>query len=652
MHIPFLSHIYTELQKRSFKPAPGQSGHHPRFKHSSLICIPAVLGMTLLLAGTSRELYLRQSSVQFRLATQQLFQEEMTASTLNMHYTIAHPEDYGIQTYEATLPYYQKENRQKSIASLQEEIAFYKSLDASKLSNRDAHSLRLLITYLESTLDTAQYPYYEEPLSPSSGMQSQLPILLAEYTFRCKRDVEDYLAILSQTGTYFDALLTFETEKKEAGLLSAASSLRNTAKQCRSILTQKALDREDHFLQLTFSDRLQELFDTDQIDAKEMETYIQQNNRILSEIMLPAYSRVAQGLEALADPQIILEGLAAKPDGAAYYEALLKSETGSHHTIREITQLLTEQLEAEYNRLNTLLKTIDPSCLTEAAYDHCNELFPLKNCADMLIDLRNRMEGLFPHFPQNASVTPSIHVKEVAPCLQDYCAPAFYLTPPLDDSIHNSIYINTKTTLSAIDLYTTLAHEGFPGHMYQTVYSNQLTVSQESTPIRQILWFGGYLEGWALYVEFMAYDYAAQIMAEQGEPEYEMLLQIEKHNRSTQLCLYALLDLFIHHENIGLQGTAELLARFGITNSASVSAIYEYIVEEPANYPKYYLGYLEILLLKESCRQAWGDAYSDYTFHKFFLENGPADFGTLNDLVTPPSSDPDIHDPIVKSSAS
>jgi len=178
-----------------------------------------------------------------------------------------------------------------------------------------------------------------------------------------------------------------------------------------------------------------------------------------------------------------------------------------------------------------------------------------------------------------------------------------------------------------------LAHEGFPGHLYQTVYHNQQLSGGDGTPVEEILWFGGYLEGWALYVEFLAYDYASQIMLECNYPDYAKLLQIEKYNRSTQLCIYSLLDVLIHHDNIGYQGTAEFLADFGITNSASVNNIYTYIVEEPANYPKYYLGYLEILRLKDTFKKNWGNEYSDYAFHKFLLDYGPADFGILNELA-------------------
>jgi len=571
---------------------------------------------------------------QYRRAVKQLFINEMSASTLNMHYTLADPENYGIDYYEPILPCYDSKEQQAGITALEESLYFYQDLDLTKLTDRDAHIANLLTVYLESTLDLGKYPYHRELLSPASGMQSQLPILLAEYTFRNRRDVEDYLAILSQTDVYFSSLLNFEREKKDAGLLMAASSLRNVAEQCRTILTTDALEKNEHFLQITFEERLQKLSnELTSLTSQEVDTYIEQNNHILYEIMLPAYQSLADGLDALADPAILLEGLAAKTDGAAYYEALLRSETGSVRNINDISRMLVTKLDEEFELLQALLDNVDYSLLSEDSYQKCNDLFPLKSCEEMLTDLRDRMNGLFPPFPDAGITTPSIHVKEVTPCLQEYCAPAFYLTPPLDDTLHNSIYINTDTTISAVDLYTTLAHEGFPGHLYQTVYSNQLQLQNDTTPIQQLLWFGGYLEGWALYVEFLAYDYAAQIIQEAGYPEYADLIKIEKHNRSTQLCLYSLLDILIHHKNADLQKTAEVLAQFGITNSASVSSIFEYIAEEPANYPKYYLGYLEILQLKDTCREAWGSDYSEYNFHKFFLENGPADFGTLQGLA-------------------
>lgn len=134
-------------------------------------------------------------------------------------------------------------------------------------------------------------------------------------------------------------------------------------------------------------------------------------------------------------------------------------------------------------------------------------------------------------------------------------------------------------------------------------------------------------------MEFLAYDYASDLLQESGLPEDAVLVQIEKHNRSLQLCLYSLLDIMIHYENASLHKITKVLENFGIQDSASANTIYNYIALEPCNYPKYYLGYLEILALQEKARALWGDAYTDYDFHAFYLDSGPADFLSLEEQL-------------------
>lgn len=89
----------------------------------------------------------------------------------------------------------------------------------------------------------------------------------------------------------------------------------------------------------------------------------------------------------------------------------------------------------------------------------------------------------------------------------------------------------------------------------------------------------------------------------------------------------------IHYENASFHKIAKVLENFGIKDSSSAAAIYSYIAQEPCNYLKYYLGYLEILSLKEEAKTAWAGAYTDYDFHCFYLDNGPADFLSLQEQL-------------------
>lgn len=565
----------------------------------------------------------------FHALTEKLFLEELSGSTLNLHYTLAYPEEYFPSGYQVILPAYSRESSLETNRSIETLLQKLSSFHPDRMPEKDAVLHRKLTRYLEQKQSMDRYLYYDDPLSPSSGAQSQLPILLAEYTFRTKRDVEDYLELLRQTDQYFSSLLTYEIERIDAGFGLSETSVEKVCEQCDSILPLADLKMGKHFLQSTFTDRLLPLTQSGVITAAEAEAYVRSNDQLLLRVLRPAYTNLKQGLSLLKTKDTPLTGLAAFPEGQEYYQVLLAVQTGSSRSISEIKTLLTEKLSEESQCLRELL-TENPQAA--ALYrDGKEPRFPLTTSGEMLTDLKLRMSKDFPAVPGDL---PGVAVKPVSKSLEPYSAPAFYLTSPLDATSENVIYINQSKTPKGLELYTTLAHEGFPGHLYQHVYSCRHLLEENDSPLHTLLWYGGYLEGWALYTEFLSYDYASQIYREASLEDAAIFTQIEKHSRSLQLCLYTLLDLKIHYDNYDENGIAPLLNQFGITRKEHHEAIFQYIAEEPANYPKYYLGYLEILSLRDKARAYWQESYSDLRFHTFLLEQGPADFGTLAEQLS------------------
>lgn len=560
-----------------------------------------------------------------------IFEEELSGNTLNLHYTLAQPEDYGIEHYPPVLPCYQPGNGEASMQRLEEYIETLEKIDVMQLSKEQQYTYALLSRFLAESQRGSLFAYYNEPLSPAAGMQSELPILLAEYTFRSKTDVEDYLTLLDQTDEYFASLLIYEQEKKDAGLLQADTSLQQVREQCYSIISEAELANGTHFLQTTFKERLEVLLAEGIITQEEAAKYVSANDRLLATVMQPAYEDLADGLFLLmGDGTSQPTGLAYLPLGREYYAWLVGRNTGSALSMEEIKALLYPHFELTYSRLHDVLQEENAIEIWLMNQDD----FPLFDAEDMLADLRARMEGNFPSLPGTSllsSAEPGLELKSVSPSLQEYCAPAFYLTPPLDDTENNVIYINEKNTPQGLNLYTTLAHEGYPGHLYQSVYSQRSMQKQSGAPVRQLLWYGGYQEGWALYVEFLSYDYAAALAAEQGDTDAAFAYTIEKYDRDMQLCLYALLDVSIHYDGAPYEQVQEILGVFGITDTDTTRRVYDYIAEEPSNYLKYYLGYLELLRLKDAARTKWGEDYSDLRFHTFLLDCGPSDFATLQE---------------------
>ena len=412
----------------------------------------AFLGLTLFLFTYQRD------EKRFESLTTKLFTEELEADTLDLHYTLANPADFGIHDYVPSLSCYSAESIPGSRAATENMLAALNALDADKLSPADARLWQLLTRSLENSLGLSGFLYYDEPLSPASGTQTQLPILLAEYAFRSRRDVEDYLALLGQTDEYFSSLLTYEQEKAAAGLSMPAAFLKEVREQCDSILTKEALETETHFLQTTFQERLEPLVKEGEITVTQAQNYIAQNHRLLKTVLLPAYAALGDGLLLLEDQSVLPCGLAGLPDGKAYYEKLLISETGSYRPISEIQKLLSDRFSSEYDQAAAILAS-HPLLAESYAHEEAGS-FPYKDASQMLLDLQQRMGGSFPPIPGEAA---QAAVKALSPSLEAYCAPAFYLTAPLDDTNANTIYINKKKTPGGLDLYTTLAHEGYPG---------------------------------------------------------------------------------------------------------------------------------------------------------------------------------------------
>lgn len=561
----------------------------------------------------------------------EIFRSELSGNTLTLHYTLKNPADYGIYEDEAHLPVYSPESQALSQAALTDWLEELSSINPEKLSPENQYGYTLLTRYLTLQQSLSAFTCYEEPLSPGSGMQQTLPVLFSEYRFQRRKDIDDYLSLLSQTGSYFQGLLSYEREKADAGLFMSTESLNTLVQGCETFLTEDAIDSGSHFLVESFTTRLTEFQKAypELLSDEVFDHYYQENIRILKEDVMPAYRDLAKEMTALSEsavPKDSLSDSGSRSEKQRYYTLLLQKSTGSARPVEEIQEMLYAQFDSLRRELLHLKKQ-DSSAV--AKHTH-----PL-SVEDILAFLQQDMRKDFPPLLSGSEARTdgllkkqlpavSCDIKYISKSLSASSAPAFFLTPQMDSFHKNVIYINPDSSLEGTALFTTLAHEAFPGHLYQTVYARESGIADRKNPLRGIMDYPGYAEGWALYAELASYDYAANYYAADTE--------VLKTSRSLELCLCSLLDLHIHYYGFDLPQTQALLAMFGIPEEAAQN-IYTYIEQEPASYLKYYLSYLEILSLKEEAAELWGENYSDYRFHQFYLDAGPSDFLSLRERL-------------------
>lgn len=545
-------------------------------------------------------LHAESSDRQFRTFTRSLFQTEVSANTISLHYTLRSPSDYGIAGIPATYgslssdPVAAKASVRNVLSSLQE-------FDPDTLSSENALTFKILDTYLKNASTGTDYLLYQEPLGPVSGIHTQLPVLLSEYSFYDTQDVETYLALLKETPFYFDSVIRFEQKKAASGLFMPDYQADSVLDTCQSFIDMG----KENYLVSTFDERIASL---DLLPENKKDSFQKENMKLVTEEIYPAYQNLITAIKSLKGKGMNEQGLSHFPYGKKYYEYLVRQTTGCNESISRLRLMTRAQILEDLSAMQKVLFPAD-AALTQAS------VLEQTSPDSMLDDLRSKITDTFPEIPDV-----DFQVKYVPESMQDYLSPAFYMIPAIDNLTENVIYINNGQTASGLNLYTTLAHEGYPGHLYQTVYFS----ASEPDPIRSILDFGGYVEGWATYAEMMSY-YLAPL------PKTEASL-LQK-NSSVILGLYALADMGIHYDGWSVTDTVRFFSDYGINDPNAVQSVYKLIIGSPANYLKYYIGYLKFYELKKEMADALGNQFSQKEFHRAVLDVGPAPFEIVYDEV-------------------
>lgn len=547
----------------------------------------------------------------FEKFTSRLFASQITSNTLNLHYTLAYPEQFGIENTPICLGSLKQENQEKEFASLENYQKALEGFSFEKLSRTNQITYDILKLEFSTQLSGQNFWFLQEPLRPNLGIQSQLPVLLAEYTFRCGKDIKDYFSLLSSLPAYYREILDFEKQKSENGFFMSDSSADRVIAQCRAFME----DPSSNYLSSMFQDKIEHLKASDRITEKQALSYIKLHDKIMKTCVFPAYETLCQELEKLKGTGNNPGGLANLPGGTSYYHYLIQMETGDFRPVEEIETRLYQQLRQDYQALQTLLKE------SPHAIEDLHTLSEKKTHMpkEILSYLNQIMKKDFP----SISVS-DYKVKYVHSSMEEFSSPAFYLTPPADTLSPNTIYINKSTEISPAELFTTLAHEGFPGHLYQTLYYG----NTNPPLIRNLLGCSGYVEGWATYAEFLSFRYGADYLGVSPD-----LMEFLRLNRCVNLCLYSLLDIGIHFHGWDQASVSKTLYSFGILSQDTCGEIFQYIVENPGNYLKYYVGYLNFTDLRTKAEHASKKEFNLKQFHQQILEIGPAPFPVLEKYV-------------------
>lgn len=547
-----------------------------------------------------------EAQQRFEEYTEKLFKESIAEDMISLHYTLKDPAAFGITDYEPGLGPYSLEDMKKSTEEMKGYLEELMGFERDELNQEQQITYDILKSYYNTELLFEGKELYYGSLSPVTGIQVQLPVLMAEYEFNNERDVTDYLSTLADIDDYYNSICDFEREKSKNGMFMCDPVADKIIKGCQDFISTG----ENNYLIGVFNEKVDALTDLSE-EAKT--NYKQQNQQIITEQVIPGYETLINVLEELKGTGKNDKGLFYYPDGIAYYEYLIRSKVGSSRSVDELLELIAGHLQTD------LIKMTDIHSANPKINDDCRAfVYPTYDPTEIIEGLKVKCQEDYPPLPEI-----NYSIKYIHPSLEESSSPAFYLTPPIDDSNRNMIYINNqKISGNSDSLFSTLAHEGYPGHLYQNVYFN----GADACNLRRVLSFTGYSEGWASYVEFESY-YMIDGMSKD-------MADYLSANASATLGLYAYLDVSINYQGWTLEETGKFLNEmYGIEEDAVVEDIFYAMVADPTSYLKYYVGYLEILELRTAIEKQLGKSFVLKDFHQQILDMGPAPFDVLETHV-------------------
>ncbi|MFV0381809.1 MAG: DUF885 family protein [Breznakia sp.] len=537
-----------------------------------------------------------------------------------LNYLLIDKEAYGFNETTYTL----------SIPTYEEWIADNKMLETfnEKLLAFDIEDLndeqQLTYEVLQDALDTQSaipdkelYYLSTDYLDATYGIQSDFPLSLYMYTFRTKQDIDSYINLMKEYPAHLQSLLVHEQERQDQGFGMTKSEVAVIKQQAEDFL-EADLD----FLVSSFKERIDSVED---ISEEEKKQYEKDNETYLKNGLVKGYEILRDDISNLDIKNTQELGISAQEYGKEYYEALIAQQTG-YKDIKDYLDFLYDlQDDLEDDLVEKEINIFD---IEESEVSYTDKKTPKA----VLKNLEKMMEKDFPKLDSALKYTMEI-VPEGMQSI--FSASAAYYISPIDKETSNERMILNKEFDQ--NEFLTIAHEGYPGHMYQTQYYQQMVPHHY---VRDFLSYSGYSEGYANYVQRYATKYANDVESAEKAQAIEVYIYIGT----------LILDFKIHYEGLDIESyvdelisiyatlygdlsaygidVTELLKESISVENTEITDSYNQLLHTPAIFPKYYAAGFQISQLREENK-----AYTDVEFHEALLHVGDSPYPVMKKYV-------------------
>lgn len=541
----------------------------------------------------------------------QEFVESMEQSYPNTHIILENPKDYGVDTSKTKVQIDKElnETTMKENKELNEKSAkAFKEFDRDTLSDEQKETYDIYSYMLDYTteMNDSKFDYMSMPLESMTGMHTQLPTLFSDWTLRNEQDVKDVITLMKSVRPYMDSILAYTKKQEEKGTLML--DIKSVKEYCEKVV------KED--VNSSVLTGLNESIDNLKLGDDKTKQYKAELKKAFQEYFLPAYSDIIKTMKELDSSKNNTLGLSHMKNGKEYYELLFKQATGTDKSIEDIKKELNSMSRSS---LLAVQSVISKNKNLYDEYVNGKIKTKYKDFESMLKDLDKDIKDDFPSVG-----TLNYRIRPIGEDLASGGVAAYFNIPALDGTTPKQIRVNMMEDaldVQSLETFSTVAHEGIPGHMYQIAYAYKNVKDPWRNSMASFL---GYTEGYATYTELYALKYLDGVSADAVKLQQNMVVY--------QDCLIALADIGIHYEGWTKEDLSNFLEENGLGVS-DVSDFYNQLQANPTAFLSYYVGYVQIANLKKDAQGELKDKFNDRDFHEAILKSGAAPFHVVEENV-------------------
>ncbi len=526
---------------------------------------------------------------------------------ISMVFDIEDPSKFGMNWPDVGIEPWSPDDDQKGQESIQQVLTTLNEIDFGSLELEDQILYDTLMHDYTLANEMNGMDYYTSSMNSLTGENMELPIIFATLGFDDQADVERYLKMLADVKPYFESLFEYEKKVAEAGNSRPDAILDKLLESLEAVYK----DHEGNYMYTTFEDRVNAM----DLDDAVKKDFIAKNKEILDTSFFPAYEELKKNMETLRGTAKTSGKICEMQGGKAFYEKYFQLRSGTSLTIDEAKKFLLDDINAKYSDFYAKLFKLNQQQNDELMKHMSQDPSVAITTGSFESDVEFCKDAIKSDFPDIGDVKYTIY--HIPKELSKNLSPAAYMSTPVDDINKNVLMLNDHST-GLGDMLTTVAHEAFPGHLFEAVYHMQ--------HLNNFYQKGGttaYKEGWSTYSE----DYIMNLTTGYDLQVYECFdLYIALLNYQMQ----AYLDICVHYDGWGRDEVVNFANQyFPGAGEELADAFYDRIVEIPCYVTPYCFGNMCCSKIINDAMAQYGSQYSKKEIHAAYLDMGPSSFDLL-----------------------